>query len=131
MAQLLWVRMDCSIPHHPKILELVNMGAWRAISVWHFAVEWSGQAGMGGFIPHHVLPVIHARKGDIQKLVTVGLCDVVEGGYQLHNYGDRNLIDADSLARSQRAAKAAQARWKDHDKGGDDDGGTVTHMRPR
>lgn len=111
MAQLPWVRMDTSIPSHPKVLTLVHDGAWRALACWHFAMEWCGAAGTAGYVPHYALGAIHARQQDMAKLVEVGLLELAQGGWQLHNYGDRNMADEDSVKRSRQAATNASKRW--------------------
>lgn len=110
--------MDTGIPQHPKIMALVHDNAWRAISVWHFAVEWCGSAGTAGFIPHYALPAIHARTADMAKLVEVELLALAAGGWQLHNYGERNCADAEAVRRSERASKAATVRWHGKRKSG-------------
>lgn len=111
MAQLPWVRMDTGIPQHSKILQLVNDGAWRAIAVWHFSIEWCGANNNGGFVPSYALAAIHARRVDMEKLVTVGLLDMAQGGWQLHNYDEKQHVDDAARKRSEHASTAAQARW--------------------
>ena len=62
-----------------------------------------------------MLPKIEASKNDAVLLATVRLWDVVEGGYQIRNWGERQLTaaaaEAIAQSRSEAGKRAANARW--------------------
>lgn len=109
--QLPWVRYDTSTPSHPKILQLVSQGEWRAIAAWHFSFAYVGMHSMAGFVPGNALPFVHARPRDAKKLVEVGLWKMVPGGFEIPNWEEEQYSDARSKRRRENAQKAANARW--------------------
>lgn len=108
---LSWVRLDF-VAHHPKILQLVEDGEWRAIALWHFALPWCGVNGTAGFLPGYALASVHGTVEDATKLVEVGLWEPVPGGWYLHDWDHCQPSGPDADKRRLRAQKAAQARWR-------------------
>lgn len=100
-----WIRLDTSLADHPKVLELVDSGQYRAAFAGVMAMTYSGKHGTDGFIPKGALPFIHARKADADKLVEVGMWDVAAGGWEIHGWDEYQLSDEESKARKQRAKK--------------------------
>ncbi len=131
-----WVRLDGGCPRHPKILAVGPLGAWLYIE----ALCYAGEAKTDGFIPQAILPqlllslascavVTGARaRGRLRqtvpgdqidwpaRLVAAGLWELVEGGYQIHNYLRRQPPAAYwenlTAVRSEAGKKGAAKRWQ-------------------
>lgn len=128
-----WIRLDTSMPDHPKILELAEHGdpGLAAGFVWVCSMAYAGKHGTDGRIPPGALSRINGRAKHSQLLVATRLWDGAEKGWQIHDYEDYNMLsDAEALMRaaaqnggavtasrmtaeerSERARKAADARW--------------------
>jgi hypothetical protein len=106
-----WVRMDTQWPHNPKFLILVEEKKWRSITVYWAAVGWSGAQGQNGFIPAYALPMIHGTKKEAAELTEVGLWDMAQGGWDIHDWSEYQPSTEEHEKRSQRARAAAQKRW--------------------
>lgn len=112
MANLNWVRVDTNLHSNHKTLELLSQrGGEHALCVWVFGLGYCGGQGNSGFIPAAALGLMHGRKRDADLLVEVGLWETVVGGWQIHDWADYQPSDAESNARSEKAKKAAAARW--------------------
>lgn len=116
-----WFRADTNLPTHDKILELLGKGpkGKGAAFVYICSIAHSVGHGTDGFIARAALPFIHATPIEARLLAEVRLWEVVEGGWQIKNFGTRQMIGASSQeaqqARSAAARDAANARW--HGKG--------------
>ncbi|WP_442575897.1 hypothetical protein ACSBPH_01725 [Microbacterium sp. F51-2R] len=121
MAGLPWIRCDTNVNTHDKILELVGLGAKgkSAGFVYWMALTYSGAHDTGGLIKKAVLPFVHGTPADARALVDARLWAIVEGGWQIVNYGTRNVVGASqqAVADAIRAAqieggkKGAHERW--------------------
>lgn len=106
-----WARMDTQWPHNPKFLILAEDKKWRAIAVFWGSVGWSVAQSQAGFVPAYVLPMIHGTRKEAHELVEVGLWEMAQGGWQVHDFADYQLSNEANEKRSDRARKAAQERW--------------------
>lgn len=121
MAALSWIRADTNVNTHDKILELVGVGSRGKAAgfVYWMSLTYSGGHETDGLIKKAVLPFIHGTSADARLLVEARLWVPVDGGWQIVNYGNRNVVGAmqqaiaDSLAegRSASGKKGAEARW--------------------
>ncbi len=116
MSGLPWVRIDCNLYQHPKMLELLDRkDGHRSAWVFICSVCYSGQFGTDGYIKPSQLPAIHGRQVDAENLAAVGLWDVVPGGWLVHDYADYNPLrsTSDQVRKAKRAggARGACHRW--------------------
>jgi hypothetical protein len=112
-----WFKVDDSFDSHPKV---VTAGL-RSIGLWVKAGPWCARLLTDGFVPVHMLRVWGATKRDAAGLVSAGLWDAVEGGYQFHDWHEYQPTS--SQVKDQRKATAERvARWRNKHKGdGQDD----------
>ena len=109
MPGLPWVRLAANIYSHDKILQLkARRDGWRAIAVYMQSLAYAGGHGTDGFIARHVLPVIDGTERIALMLCEVRLWDYAEGGYQIHNWADRQepAWITEKKRESQRASAA-------------------------
>jgi len=106
-----WVRIDTQFASNPKVLELVADKQWRSAFVYVAAICYSGAHGTGGFLPATCLPFIHATKTDVENLIKVGLLIDDMGGWDINGWAEFQVMDEAAEKRSDKARKAAQARW--------------------
>lgn len=100
---------------HPKI----RVAGGAARSLWVMAGSWSSAHLTDGFVPANMLRSFEARKRDADKLVEVGLWEVVDGGWQFHEW----LVYQPSkeTVLKKRAANAARvARFRAKQPGRDE-----------
>lgn len=106
-----WVRLETALPTNPKVLALVEDGAFRAFTAYICGLSYCGAQGTSGFIPRSALPFIHARRTDAVKLVEVGLWVECAGGWDVNGWNDFQPTSEEIERRSVKAKKAAAARW--------------------
>lgn len=117
MAALSWVRVDAALASNPKVLALLaERGGDHALCVYVFALGYSGQQGTDGFIPTIALGLIHGRARDAALLVSIGFWHDIPGGYEINDWREYQPSDEESQKRSDKAKKAARARWEKADK---------------
>lgn len=107
-----WVRLDTSMPDHPKILELVDAYGDAGLSaafVWVCSIAYSGKHGTDGFIAKSVLSRLHGRAKHAKLLVDVRLWeDLPPKGWMIHGWDERQL----NIATIEQLAAAASAGGK-------------------
>lgn len=100
-----WVRVDDRFWCHPKVIR----AGVEAIGLWLLACCWASTQETDGRLPADVLESIPGyRKPLANRLVSVGLWDEIEGGFQIHDYLEFNPSAADQQAK--RAASAERMR---------------------
>lgn len=109
---LTWVRLDCSFPRNPKVLELVAGKQWRAITVYIAGLAYSGEHGLDGFLPEHCLVYLHGTPRDAKVLERVGLWHWSDGGWDINDWRDYQPSAAETQMRRDKARLAAEIRWK-------------------
>lgn len=113
MAELSWVRVDSALASNHKVLALLSeKGGDHALCVYVFALGHSARQGLDGFIPEIALGLIHGRKRDSDLLVSTGMWRAVPGGFEIPDFAEYQPSGAESKARSDKARKAALARWQ-------------------
>ena len=123
-----WVRIDDQFRHHPKVATAGPLGIALHVCGLSYAAEYLTD----GFIPRGAVNTLCDFEGVWDKrfrpgseddfawtvaevrdlLVSVGMWDEVQGGYQIHDYLDYNPSKADVLAERDRKAAAGQAGGK-------------------
>lgn len=127
-----WVRLDTSMPDHPKVVDLCDRGdvGLAAAFVWVCSLAYSGKHGTDGFIPRGVLARINGKAKHAQLLVEHRLWDELPPkGWQIHGWEEYQMVAIEFEAqaqsnggkaraaamtpeeRSESARKAALARW--------------------
>lgn len=107
-----WFKVDDSFHSHPKALA----ASLAALGLWSVAGAWAGNHLTDGFIPDHVVPLLARGQSELaDELVAAGLWSRSTGGYQFHQWADRNPSRSDVEAtRSQSSSGAIvgnHRRW--------------------
>lgn len=111
MSGLKWIRLETSMFENPKLLYLQEDKQYRAIVAYLQGMCYSGRHGLAGFIPKAALRVIGAMASDAQRLVTEGLWSPAPGGWEINGWSEYQLANEEATKRSEKAKKAAAARW--------------------
>jgi hypothetical protein len=111
-----WVKLENSMPEHPKVLAAGPLAAWLHVC----GLAYCDRNLTDGFISDRVLP----RLADISKpkacanaLVTAGLWREVEGGYAIHDYLTHQRSKAQVEAEKQAAVERAR-RYRERHRNG-------------
>lgn len=86
---------------NPKVRKAGSLGAW----MWAASIGYASENLTDGFIPSHELAALCSdldtkpRLKVAAKLVEVGLWEVVDGGWRIHDYLNWNLSKAAILAK--------------------------------
>lgn len=94
----MWSRIDDSVPHHKKFLNIGVAASW----LWLCGLVHSNVQLTNGYIPEAalgLLGVVKRPRTAASKLVTAGLWEKVPGGYQIHDYHDFNPRAEDTKKR--------------------------------
>lgn len=115
-AGLPWYRKDADWFSHPKVLELLTMrDGFRAIVVWDASIAYATRHSTDGLIRTSVLPSIHGRKVDAERLVKVTLWEGHPSGWLIHDFADYQPLsattDAVRAAQSVGGSKGMCRRW--------------------
>ena len=105
-----WVRVDTSMPTHPKFLALSD----RALATWLRGLCYCGLHGTDGVVPESALSHVGGERqsASSRELVEAGLWVRNGGGYVVHDYLEYQQAADESERRSESARRAAQARWR-------------------
>lgn len=109
---LSWVRLETAFPRNHKILALIEMKGWRAITVYVAGLAYSGEQGLDGFIPRASLVYLHGTARDAHQLEEVGLWRWAEGGWDINDWHDYQPSSDRVAARREAAKRNAEKRWK-------------------
>lgn len=113
MAGLQWIRLDTSFPDNPKIMELVDSNQHRVV-VGHLSMMCHvGKTGTDGYFAEGALRRYAITKRDANLAVESGLWIPSPGGYEVNDWAEYQVADDAAKARSDKARKAAQKRWRD------------------
>ena len=106
------MRVDSALASNHKVLALIaERGGDHALNVYIFALGHIARQGLDGFLPEIALGLIHGRKRDADMLVDVGMWRSIPGGYEVPDWAEYQPTGEDSKRRSEKAKKAAAARW--------------------
>ena len=111
MAGLKWIRLETTMFENPKLLYLQEDKQHKLIVVHLQGMCYSGRHALAGYIPKAALRLIGATPSDAAKLVTAGLWDPAPGGWNINGWAEYQLADDESQKRSEKAQRAAAARW--------------------
>lgn len=127
VSGLPWVRLDTTFYENPKILALLaERDGHRALVVYLSALAYSGGHGTDGNIAAYVLPRLHGRKADGDRLVRHGLWKPTETGWEIHDYSTmQQTSDTTAQIRSDRRRASIKGNcvrhhgpdcgcWRDH-----------------
>jgi hypothetical protein len=114
------IRLRLSFRSHPKTKKLkLKLGPEAVLSfIWllMFAAESRSDGDLVG-LDEEDLALAGDWPGDpkefVDVLVAVGYLDVIEDGWRIHDWRDNNPWAAGAKERSEKARKAAEARWSD------------------
>ncbi|MDO3245240.1 hypothetical protein [Mycobacteroides abscessus] len=111
MAGVKWIRLETQIFENPKLLYLKEDKQYKAIVAHLEAMTYSGRHGLAGYVPKAALRVLGASIHDANRLVAAGLWGPAEGGWSINGWEEYQLADEEANKRSEKAKKAAAARW--------------------
>ena len=123
-----WIKIDDKFHSHPKV---IAAGA-EGVALYVVALSWCGEYLTDGFIPEaqvRRLSLSDNYQATAAHLVSVGLWDIANGGYQIHDYLEYNpsaeQVKADREANAKRQAdwrtRQAQQSEEPEPNGGNDD----------
>ena len=105
-----WFKVDDTLAFHTKTLAAGN----AAMGLWVRAGAWSMQTLTDGFIPDSLARQLGTPK-QARDLVAAGLWDKAPGGYQFHEWGDRQPTAADvrraAEAKGSAGGQGNHKRW--------------------
>jgi hypothetical protein len=108
-----WVKLDDQFPSHPKVLR----AGLEARALYVTSLCYCANHLTDGFVTVEVTPLLTAMSqisnGDlaVKKLVDVGLWEVCEGGYTIHDYLIYNP-NGDKVKAERKANADRQARYR-------------------
>lgn len=104
---MVWFVVDDSMAMHPKIIAAGN----AAIGLWTRCGSWCAQTLSDGFVPRSIARSF-GTIGQCKALVKAGLWIEVEGGYQFHQWSERQQTksDVEAKRKADRARKAEQRK---------------------
>lgn len=102
-----WFKVDDTFPHHAKVLAAGN----AAVGLWTRAGAWSMQQLTDGFVPSHVVRTMGST-AEARRLVSAGLWTNVDGGYQFHEW-DQRQPSRDAVLTQRQADAERQALSRD------------------
>lgn len=114
-----WVKLEDGVVEHRKHLQAGPAACW----LWVCGIAYCQRQLTNGFIPTEAIALLGVARGVkplLAALVRVGLFDVVDGGFQVHDYLHHNSTKEEALKRrdDQHAAKVkaglagSRARWQ-------------------
>ena len=114
-----WGKIDDQLAFHPKALEAGN----EALGMWVRSMSYSCQMLTGGFISNEIVLAMGGPK-IAGKLVQARLWEIVDGGYQFHDWEqyqpcaetEKAKREETRRARSEAGKLGANARWNSKDK---------------
>jgi hypothetical protein len=114
-----WGKIDDQLAFHPKALEAGN----EALGMWVRSMSYSCQMLTGGFISNEIVLAMGGPK-IAAKLVQARLWEIVDGGYQFHDWEqyqpcaetEKAKREETRKARSEAGKLGANARWNSKDK---------------
>lgn len=110
-----WFRVDDKLHSHPKIVALFDGPcAGDALALWTLSGSWASDQRTDGFVPGGQAKRFGFKGKAASELVRVGLWVAVEGGYQFHQYLERNPSRAQLDSEKERSnARVAALRERE------------------
>lgn len=97
-----WLRVDDKLVRHPKITKLSRADRWTWLEVLSYCAEYATEGHVSDSIR---VAVPHAKSIFLARCHTLGLLDLNDVGYVVHNWAKYNPKDPGKAAR--------QARYRD------------------
>ncbi|GAA5102708.1 hypothetical protein [Nocardia iowensis] len=98
-----WFQVDDQLGFHPKAVAAGN----AAMGLWVRAGSWSMQQLTEGFVPAAIVRGLGSA-AQAKKLVEVGLWSIADGGYQFHDWTERQMSKAEIEDRRRKRAAAGR-----------------------
>ena len=102
----MWFKVDDSLATHPKVLEAGN----AAMGLWVRAGAWCAQQLTDGFVSAAAVSMLGSRD-EAEALVAADLWTEVEGGFEFHQWDERQPSRADAEERRE-ADRQRKAAWR-------------------
>lgn len=119
MAGLQWIRLDTTFPDNPKIMDLVDRNLHRVAFAHVEMMCHVGKTLTDGYFAEGALRRYAITKKDATIAVESGLWVPGRGaGFEINGWAEHNPVDDAAQARSEKARRAAEKRWRDQ-RGGD------------
>jgi hypothetical protein len=83
--------------------------------VYLCSLAYSGAHGTDGFISREVLPFIHGRPSDADRLVRAVFWRTQPGGWLINDWTEFQESSTETQERRKRAQALASARWNGHE----------------
>ena len=107
-----WIKIMNSLPAHPKAIRAGAAAMWLHIS----ALCYSNEHLLDGRVDRAMLPAIAVGvpKAEqlVRRLVDVGLWDVAEDGWQIHDY-EQYQRSANEIRKRRDASAKRQQAWRE------------------
>lgn len=103
---MVWFLVDDNLALHQKVIRAGN----PAMGLWVRAGSWSAANLTDGYVPSNVARDI-GNQYQIRKLVDTGLWSSVPGGYQFHDWADRQPT-ADQVRQRRDSARQRKAKQR-------------------
>lgn len=99
-----WLKLDDAFADHPKVMAAGPLASWLHVC----GLLYCSRLLTDGFIPAgqvRKLADVDDAIGLAEQLVAVGLWDVADGGYQVHDYLDFNPTREEALQRREHISE--------------------------
>lgn len=111
------IRLSVTFMQHPKVVKLRRRIGGDAvlslIQLWAFTAQYRSDGVLSGMDDEDI-EIAAGWMGDtgvlVRDLLDVGLLDIADGVYEVHDWQENNPYAAGSERRSEKARKAAYAR---------------------
>jgi hypothetical protein len=106
-----WGKIDDKLWGHQKWMATPA----PARGLWITALSWCMDQGTDGHVPRHVLPFLGSTPRHANALVTSGLWETADGGWQFHDWlayqPDAASVRAKRQAESEGGKRGAHTQW--------------------
>lgn len=99
---MVWFKVDDGLVSALKTTRIPRGRRAAAMGLWVLSGSWAARELTDGFIPEHMIEELACKKRMAEDLVEAGFWEVVDGGYQFHNWSVYNP-DAASVGSARSA----------------------------
>ncbi len=99
----MYLNVDDQLAFHRKTIAAGN----AAMGLWVRAGSWVAGQKNDGRIPDELARAL-GKPSEITALIRTGWWEPIDGGYQMHDYGDHNMLAAEWIALSEKRAAAGR-----------------------
>jgi hypothetical protein len=110
-----WFYVDDGFPDCAKLADIPEHLLTAAVGLWTLAGAWSRRKLTGGFVPAGQVRRLGGTSAEADALVTAGLWEASEKGYQFHDWQEwqETPEDLESKREKNRSRQQAWRRKKD------------------